>query len=354
MLVALIVPGVNSGCRQKKTSYDPVATVDPMDASWQPVYIDDNVGTISLTNADLLERVGPTVVSIKTESGTSTESNKGCGVIIDPRGYIVTNNQIVDGAHSLKVTLSDNRTFDAVRWIGDPETDLAIIQIEPKEDISYARFLRGALTSLSTTQQEGDLLAVGCSNNVAESRVSCLGGSIEEPNGVVLYNLIRVEGCETHSCINPSYIGGPLMNRSGQVVGINTIIGDSSIFFAIGTNTAIYVIGSLITRGYASPSWLGVDAHTSTSKYGFYSIECGALVVEVTTGSPAQECGLEANDIISRISDVVVKNDQDLTRAIRSHIPGETLTLVYARKQTEYSVQVTLGECPDTAPDEFI
>jgi serine protease Do len=277
------------------------------------------------------------------------ESGAASGVIIDPKGYIVTNNHVVEGANTLTVTLSDGRSFVAVKWAGDEATDLAVVQIQTDGDLPYAHFLSNSLQKLSLLD---DLVAVG--NALAlpggptwtAGVVSYLGRSIEESNGVVLDSLIQ-----TDTAINSGNSGGPLVNMAGQVVGINTAIasGAENIGFAISTDTAIDTVYSLVTEGFQSSAWLGVNTLTITTavkaQYGL-SVDSGALVASVVSGSPADDTDLRPYDVIIKLGDTDIATSQDLGSAIQSHSPGDKVVVTFKRGQTTLTTEATLGQKP--------
>ena len=329
----------------------------PINSTWNPVYIEDQVQT-PLSKADLVKEISLAVVSITTETLSYNtflqpvpQSGAASGVIIDPNGYIVTNNHVVDGAQSLKVTLSDGRTFDAVKWAGDSATDLAVVQIQPGGDVPYAHLLSHSLSSLGLLEDVvavGNALALPGGPTWTEGVVSYLGRSIQESNSVVLDDLIQ-----TDTAINPGNSGGPLVNLAGQVVGINTAIasGAENIGFSISTDTAIPTVYSLVTKGAVVTAWLGVSTttvnQTVKTQYGL-SVDHGALVLQVVSGSPADNSDLRLNDVIIKLDNVEIADSQGLGTAIQSHGPGETVTITYVRGQTTLTTDVTLVQRPST------
>ena len=338
-----------------KTSNQTNAAGTPIDPSWTPVYVQDNV-TSTLSTADLIKELSPAVVSITTQTvgynmfyQPVPESGAASGIIIDPNGYIVTNDHVVEGAQSLTVTLSDGRSFNAVKWAGDSSTDLAVVEIQAGEALPYANFLSNSLEKVSVLDEVvavGNALALPGGPTWTEGVVSYLGRSIEESNGVVLDNLIQ-----TDAAINPGNSGGPLVNMAGQVIGINTAIATNAenIGFAISTDTAISTVYSLITEGSVVSAWLGVNTTTVTqavaSQYGL-SVDSGVLIVAVVSGGPADTAGLRTADVITKFDDVAITDSQGLASAIQSHSPGDKVTITYVRGNTTYTTEVTLGQRP--------
>jgi serine protease Do len=318
-------------------------------------YVDETVGP-QLSTQELVEKVGPAVVSIVTETVSSNwfwqavpETGAGTGIIISSDGYIVTNNHVVDGAQKVTVTLSDGKTFEATKVYSDSQTDLAVVQINAS-DLPYLRFLDSSLEQLSVLDPVvavGNALALEGGPTWTAGVVSNLGRSIEEDTGVVLNDLIQ-----TDAAINSGNSGGPLVNMAGQVVGINTAIASSAenIGFAISTDTIIPVVQSLITEGKVVRPWLGVQMMTVTSTVKYYynlSVDKGALITRVTSGSPADKAGLRAGDVITDIDNGDISTAEDLSSAIGSHQIGDQVKIVYCRGSKQGLVAyATLEESP--------
>ena len=317
-------------------------------------YVDKTVGP-QLSTQELVEKVGPAVVSIVTETVSSNwfwqavpETGAGTGIIISSDGYIVTNNHVVDGAQKVTVTLSDGRTFEATKVYSDSQTDLAVVQINAS-DLPYLRFLDSSLEQLSVLDPVvavGNALALEGGPTWTAGVVSNLGRSIEEDTGVVLNDLIQ-----TDAAINSGNSGGPLVNMAGQVVGINTAIASSAenIGFAISTDTIIPVVQSLITEGKVVRPWLGVQMMTVTSTVKYYynlSVDKGALITRVTSGSPADKAGLRAGDVVASMDGKDISTAEDLRLAIGYHQIGDEVEIVYYRGSEERVANATLEETP--------
>jgi len=359
LLIILLVLGVIGGglaaILLTRSSDHTNAAGTPINANWDPVYIDDEAEP-ALSKADLVTELAPAVVSITTQGvgynmfyQPVPESGAASGVIIDPKGYIVTNNHVVEDATKLTVTLSDGRSFVAVKWAGDEATDLAVVQIQADEDLPYAHFLSHSLQNISLLDDVvavGNALALPGGPTWTEGVVSYLGRSIEESNGVVLDNLIQ-----TDTAINSGNSGGPLVNMAGQVVGINTAIasGAENIGFAISTDTAVDIVYSLVTEGFESSAWLGVNTITVTkaikTQYGL-SVDSGALVASVVSGSPADDTDLRTYDVIIKLGDTDIATSEELRSAVQSHSPGEKVVITFKRGQTTLTTEATLGQRP--------
>jgi serine protease Do len=355
LILAILMGGTS--CVLVNTGNNSNATGSPICLDWTPLYIDDAVGA-PLDNESLVNSLAPTVVSIITEKVTRDrffrpvpETGAGSGVIIDPQGFVVTNSHVVEGARSLKVILSDGLSFDAVKWVNDSATDLAVILIEPKDPLPYARFLSDSLDKLSRLEEVvavGNALALPGGPTWTKGVVSYLGRAIQLEGGHILEDLIQ-----TDAAINPGNSGGPLVNMAGQVVGINVAIvaGAENIGFAISTDTAVAVINALVTKGFVSCAWLGVRMITVTpaikSEYGL-SVDYGALIVEVISGSPAAKAGLRADDVIIKFGNQEIRDTEQLRSDIQSRDPGATVSITYVRDTQTLTTTATLVQRPSS------
>jgi serine protease Do len=355
ILIAFLVMGLLSSPACLGHDGASKASSGPISPDWKPVYIDDVVGT-PLSNGQLVEKIAPTVVSIVTEwidrdifFQPVPKQGAGSGVIIDPHGYIVTNNHVVEGATSVTVTLSDGRTFDAVKWATDPWTDLAVVEITPNEDLPFAHFLSNSLEKLEVLEDVvavGNALALPGGPTWTEGVISNLGRSIRISEDVVLDDIIQ-----TDAAINPGNSGGPLVNKAGQVVGINTAIAAEAenIGFAISTDTAILVVYDLITKEHVAAAWLGVSILTVTpaikAQYDL-SVDSGALVVEVVSDSPAAKAGLQGGDVIVSFGGVEITSAKELVDAVQSHESGDTVQITFWRGSQQMQVEATLSPRP--------
>jgi serine protease Do len=318
------------------------------------LYVDEEIGS-ELSTQELVAEVAPAVVSIVTETVSYNwfwqavpQTGAGSGIIISPDGYIVTNDHVVEDAQKVTVTLSDGSAFEATVVGTDAQTDLAVVKISAN-NLSYLHFLSDSLEQLSVLDPVvavGNALALPGGPTWTSGVISNLGRSIEENTGVVLNEIIQ-----TDTAINAGNSGGPLLNTAGQVVGINVAIASNAenIGFAISTDTAIPVVQSLITEGKVVRPWLGVEVTTVTStiqQYYNLSVNTGALITSVTSGSPANKAGLRAGDVIIKIDDEDVSTAAELISAIRSHQIGDQVEIVYYRGNVQQVATATLEESP--------
>ncbi len=296
-------------------------------------------------------RVLPSVVSITTRQIENDQFNDpvpkaglGSGIIVDSRGFILTNNHVVAGAEVIKVTLSDERTFRATLIGADPFTDLAVLKIDGGK-------LRGAPLGDSAKLAVGEtVVAIGSplwiegGPTVTVGVVSALGRSMEEPGLPTLHNLIQ-----TDAAINPGNSGGPLLNLAGQVVGINTAIIPSAhgIGFAISINSAKPVMKTLIAGGRIVRPSLGIVAVSLTPQLAFVNdldIERGALVVRVEAAGPAEAAGIKPGDVITSAAGTPVKDLHHLHDALFRRKAGEAIELILWRGGQSLTVRPVLQE----------
>jgi len=295
--------------------------------------------------------VMPSVVSVTTETGVasffgqSTEYVAGSGILIDDKGYIVTNNHVVEDAQSIYVELADGRTFPANIVGADSLSDLAVIRIDAA-DSPYAYW--GDSSSLSVGEW---VLAIGNAlgggGGATQGIVSRLDVSVTV-EGNTLYGLIQ-----TTAAINPGNSGGPLVNMSGEVIGITSVKIVASevegIGFAISSDEAKPIILDLIRYGRMTYPWLGVGLYTvdpSLAAAMNLSVDRGALIVTLVADSPADAAGLREDDIIIRFGGQEISNVTDLVRAIRTSEIGEEVEIVFVRDEDIKTTSARLVERP--------
>jgi len=258
----------------------------------------------------------------------------------------MTNNHVVEGADSIKVTLSDNRDFDAKVIGTDPQTDVALIKIADPENLPVL-----ALGDSSALEAGEWVIAIGnpfgLSQTVTVGVVSATG---RENVGINEYeNFIQ-----TDAAINPGNSGGPLINGRGEVVGINTALfsktgGYMGIGFAIPINMAKSVEDQLQKSGKVTRGWLGVVIQNVTQdladSFGLKQAG-GILISEVQKDSPASAAGLQQGDVILQLDGVKLKDVSDLRNRIALILPGRKAVLDIMRSGRDKKIQVTIGEQP--------
>jgi serine protease Do len=318
------------------------------------VYVDEQV-SLELSTEELVAQVAPAVVSIVTETVSHNwfwqavpQTGAGSGILISSDGYVVTNNHVVEDADKVTVTLSDGNTYEATIVGTDAQTDLAVVKIDAT-DLSYLHFLNNSLEQLGVLDSVvavGNALALPGGPTWTLGVISNLGRSIELDTGVVLDDVIQ-----TDAAINAGNSGGPLVNMAGQVVGINVAIASNAenIGFAVSTDTAIPVVQSLINEGRVVRPWLGVEAATVTSAIQHHyslSVGSGALITSVTPGSPADNAGLRAGDIITKMDGENISTTEDLISAIENHQIGDQVGITYCRGSAQELTNAALEASP--------
>lgn len=300
----------------------------------------------------VIAKVMPSVVSVTTETlvssrffGQETERAAGSGIIIDDKGYIVTNNHVVENAQSIYVELDDGRTFPADIVGTDPLSDLAVIRIDAT-DLPCAQWGDSGLLALGEwVIAIGNALGEGMS--ATEGIVSRLNVSVNVDENV-LYGLIQ-----TTAAIVPGNSGGPLVNMAGEVIGITSIKivahGVEGMAFAISSDEARLIIPDLIRHGHVTYPWLGVGLYTvdpALAAAHNLAVDRGALIVELVANSPADAAGLRVEDVIISFDGKEIGSVADLVRAIRSSDIGKDVEIVFVRGQDTRTASARLIERP--------
>ncbi|MFQ5803080.1 MAG: DegQ family serine endoprotease [Candidatus Methylomirabilales bacterium] len=267
----------------------------------------------------------------------------GSGVIVNAKGFILTNNHVVEQADEIRVTLVDDRTFEAKVIGTDSKTDLAVIQIEGAKDLHPA-----ALGNSDKIRTGDFVIAIGnpfgLSHTVTVGVISATGRA---GMGITAFeNFIQ-----TDASINPGNSGGPLLNIDGEVIGINSAIvaTGQGIGFAIPINLAKEIMGQLIKTGRVTRGWLGVVIQPLTEElaeqFGVQP-KAGVLIADVVEGGPADEAGLKTGDVVEGFAGKSVTDVRQLQRLVASVRPGKTLQVKVKRQKEDLTLTVTVGEMP--------
>ena len=310
--------------------------------------------------ASVAEKVGPSVVSIVTQTrtnsyyGSTSGEAAGTGIIVSKDGYVMTNNHVLEGATSVSVVDSTGELYEDATIIGrDPLNDIAFIKIKSDKEFTAA-----ALGNSSTIRTGQQVVAIGnalgqYSNTVTSGIISGTGRPITADTGSgdteTLTDLIQ-----TDASINPGNSGGPLVNMAGQVIGINTAIVEDAngIGFAIPVNATKGVLAGVLDTGKVTRAYLGVNYLTITpdvAREYKLDVNSGAYVYAsgssspVASGSPAEKAGLKSGDIITKINSETVGKDGSLSSILGEYRPGDKLTITYLRDGKEQTTTVTLG-----------
>jgi len=266
----------------------------------------------------------------------------GSGVIISEDGYILTNNHVVDGAKEVTVTLADKKEYPAEVIGLDPKTDLAVLKIEANKPLPAA-----ALGNSENVRVGDWVVAIGnpfgLNHTVTSGIVSAKGRVI----GAGPYD----DFIQTDASINPGNSGGPLFNMGGEVVGINTAIipQGQGIGFAIPVNTAKPLIPQLVSDGEVTRGYLGVNIQSITPELAkALGVEKrdGALVADVTPGSPADSGGIQRSDIIIAYDGKDVKDHHVLPAMVAATPVNETVTVTVLRDGKQRKLSVKVGKLP--------
>jgi serine protease Do len=288
----------------------------------------------------------------------------GSGYIVDPRGYIITNNHVIDGADHIYVKLSTDPESDIPGDPGRPatvvgfdkDTDIAVIKIDPPKGITLPTVKLGN----SDGVQVGDwVLAIGSpfglSQTVSAGIISAKNRSIDEgpgPGGVATNQFQRF--LQTDAAINPGNSGGPLVDMAGQVIGMNTAIytqsaGSEGVGFAMPSNTIIDVYNQLIgpehkvVRGSIGITFQAAESSAVGRVYGF-ATSGGVIVSSVTPGEPAAKAGIMPQDVIVSIDGTQIKDGDQLVAIISAKHPGQTVRLGVLRNGKKLTLDVGIAD----------
>jgi S1-C subfamily serine protease len=337
-------------------------------AALEPVAIaDPNVASEEQNNVEIYSSMSPGVVHITSTVavegffGIYPQQGTGSGSIIDKEGHILTNYHVVREARRLEVSLADKSSYRATFVGADPDNDIAVIKIDAPVD-KLRIIPMGNSTELAVGQKT---LAIGnpfgLDRTLTTGVISGLDRPLQTDDGKVIEKVIQ-----TDASINPGNSGGPLLNKYGQLIGINTAIysptGSSvGIGFAIPIDTAKKILPELISSGKVRKGYLGVTTAPLTPNLAQelrVNATEGVIVVEVIPDGPAADAGLrglqrdnQVGDIILGIDDKKIKDPGDLGRAVGSHKPGEKITLKLLRNGQEQNIEIALGDRPGEVPE---
>jgi serine protease Do len=369
-IVAFLVGAILAGGVSRSTvgARGPAKTVSARAASRTSA----SPAPASLINfADVVDHINPAVVNIDATMRGRTPPNRrrnrtgipdlpdpferdaphrgaGSGFIIDADGSILTNNHVVDRAERITVKLSDGRTLRAHVVGSDSDTDIALIKVDGQTALPVA-----ALGDSATLRMGEWVCAIGnplgYEHTVTVGVVSFLGRKLFDAS---LDNYIQ-----TDAAINFGNSGGPLINSRGEVIGINAAISSraSSIGFAVPINGAIAILPQLRARGRVSRGYIGValrDLDADLQRSLKLPISRGALIQDVTSGSPGDRAGLQPYDVIVALDERPVANDDQLIREIAGRVPGSAARLHVVRDGRDQTIVVKLAERPSRDREE--
>lgn len=304
-----------------------------------------NGSNIETVRAAVITRIEPAVVQINVR--TAQGGGIGSGDIIDSRGYIITNNHVVEGAQQVQVVLYGGTTLPA-RVVGtDAPDDLAVVQVTTSKKLTVAPL--GDSSELKVGQE---VLAIGNPLGITSTVTNGIVSALNRPVGTI------PDAIQTDAPINPGNSGGALVDMRGFLVGVpsSTAIDPefntpaNGVGFAVPSNRVKFIAPQLIQTGHVTNSGraaLGVrvaDVDPSLAAQNGLAVDHGALIADVQPGGPADKAGLKAGDVIVQVDGKAVNNVQDLSDILLSKKPGDTVTVQYYRGTQQQTVKVTLGE----------
>ncbi len=315
------------------------------------------------TAQEIYEKFNPAVVNVsstrKGNNGFGGEQEAtGSGFIVSDDGLVVTNEHVVEGAESVRVTLHDKSEFNAKVLGTDRSTDLALLQIE-----DYDKKIKPLKIDGSTDLRVGNTVyaignPLGLAGSMTSGIVSNIHRTIDAPNGFQIRNAIQ-----TDAAINRGNSGGPLLNNEGRVVGVSAQIateggsaGNIGIAFAIPSNTVKRVVEQISDNGQISHAWLGISGQDVTKRSAEeldLPVDSGALVVDVFKDSPASKAGLKGlnregkgGDIIVKFGDDKVTSMEDLVISIENHSVDDKVKIKFYRDGKILEKNIKLEERP--------
>jgi len=333
-------------------------------------YSEEEYDAGELENISVYDRFNKAVVNITTEvvaynwflEPVPQKGSSGSGSIIDSRGYILTNNHVVEKAYKVNVTLADGALYEGEVIGTDQENDLAVVKIDP-ENKSLTTISFGDSSRLKVGQK---VLAIG--NPFAFERtlttgiISGLGRPLKNDKGIVIRDLIQ-----TDASINPGNSGGPLLNTRGELIGVNTMIyspsgGSVGIGFAVPVDTAKRVVPDLIEYGFVQRGWIDIEPvqlFASLVRYANLPVSRGILVSRVKRGGNAEDAGIRGGspdkavrtgntviylggDIITGINGETISSLSDFYAALERTHPGDVVSVTVIRGRREITMELTL------------
>jgi len=370
ILIIVIIMATFTGCSSVSQSSETPSLNDlsnTNDVASSSLY-DEN------TIVSLYEQAIPSLVKIEVieeqtgaigpfNIGPFQQRGQGSGFIIDEQGHILTNNHVVEGASSVKITINDGEVVDAEVVGTDRENDLALLKTDLGQLNNIAPLILGNSDEIKPGQMAIALGSpFGLEGSITVGVVSGIGRSITSETQHLITNIIQ-----TDAAINPGNSGGPLLNSKGEVIGINTAIEASGtgIGFAIPINTAKSLLPSLLKGGEVSNAWLGISGTDIDEEFATMldlTVSKGVYVIGVTPDSPADKAGLRGSgtdesgqptfggDIITGVDGQTIVKVEELIAYFNAKKPGDNVSLSIQRGDQVLTIEVALGEWPDQTP----
>ena len=327
----------------------------------------------------VVEKVSPAVVNISTErivrervnpfgnpffdnffnnffdtfpSRSYKQQSLGSGVIIDPKGYILTNEHVILKASKITITLADNREFEGKLIGADPRSDLAVVKIESNGNLPYITMGHSDDLMVGET-----VVAIGnpfgLSHTVTTGVISAVNRTVKINEDLTYQGFIQ-----TDASINPGNSGGPLLNIAGELIGINTAIYQKAegIGFAIPIDRAKRIVADLITYGKVRKIWLGIRVQNLTRELaGYFNLgyQAGVIITRIIDGSPAERAGLQRGDIIQKINDQQIPSQEAYSSAVAGFTADSTMKISILREGKPLSVTLKPARLTQEAAEKI-
>jgi len=353
LLVGVILGGVAGGATatllDRRAPEELVPTPVPTAlATTAPVSVPAGVDPL----VDVAKEMLPAVVTVVNRLASGQQQSSGSGFVVDARGYVVTNNHVVENVRgggagaSFDVIFSDNKTQRATLVGRDPDTDIAVLQIPTTANLKVA-----PLANSDNVPVGALVIAIGSplgeyQNTVTSGVVSGKGRRVQESQNVFLDDLIQ-----TDAAINPGNSGGPLIwAATRQVVGMNTLIADPNqavgLGFAISANTIRTVADELIKNGKIERGFIGIQYSPLSPRNAValgLPAAAGIQISAVVPGSPATQAGLKVGDVVTKLNDQQIDQEHPLQSLMVKFRPADKVRLTIIRDTVTQTVEVTLG-----------
>ena len=336
--------------RQTPTRSIPTQTAQAQEQAEEPKStIQIQTSEIETAVTQAVEKVGQAVVTVVGQADRFGSVSSGSGVIISQDGFVLTNHHVIENAGNLSIILADGSQLSASVVGSDPFSDLAVLKMEGTApaiaSLGNSDALKPGETVIAIGSPLGDF-----KNTVTVGVISATGRSLDSGSGYMLENMLQ-----TDAAINQGNSGGPLVNLTGQVIGLNTLIvrgsGSGAVVeglgFAVPSNTIQAVANSIIEKGYVARPYLGIRWQWINPNLAFrygLPVEWGVFVAETLPDSPAQKAGLQQGDIITHIGDVALDNEHPYANALYRYAPGDSVTLTVQRGDQTIQLEVVLEE----------
>lgn len=350
VMSAAITIGTMSYMSDKKTAVTDSAVSGANQQSVQ--LLAEGSEKTELSTEEIAKRVGPSIVGIscttQTQSyfGVQTGTSSGSGIIISADGNIMTNYHVISGGTNIKVKLNTGNEYDATVIGGDEKTDVAVIKIKANEELHVA-----ALGNSDEVEVGSKAVAIG--NPLASELFGTVTqGVISGVNRTITVGQREMNLIQTDAAISPGNSGGALINKYGEVIGINSVklVSDNAegLGFAIPINEASTIVKDLIDYGYVKGRpVIGVSVREITKELAYYNnllIDHGLYIMSVSEGSSVEKAGLVRGDIIVKFDGKTVNSSTEMNKLRDKHKAGDTVSITFMRGTQEKTVNLTLSE----------